>query len=95
MKALDKMPGSWIVFSTAGTQTWDEDVYHLEETPTVYAGFRVVYGGIDNRVGGEIEVQTGPIDRETGKISGFSFIHSDSNTPAIPTSFDAPEYAGK
>ncbi len=34
------------------------------------------------------QLQTGPIDRETGKISGFSFIHSDSNTPAIPTSFD-------
>ena len=36
------------------------------------------------------QLQTGPIDRETGKISGFSFIHSDSNTPTIPTSFDAP-----
>ena len=41
------------------------------------------------------QLQTGPIDRETGKISGFSFIHSDSNTPAIPTSFEAPEFAGK
>ena len=41
------------------------------------------------------QLQTGPIDPQTGKISGFSFIHSDSSTPAIPHSFDAPEYAGK
>ena len=34
------------------------------------------------------QLQTGPVDRETGKISGFSFIHSDSGTPAIPTSFE-------
>ena len=40
------------------------------------------------------QLQTGPIDRDTGKISGFSFIHSDSNKPAMPTSFDAPELAG-
>ena len=37
-------------------------------------------------------LQTGPIDRETGKISGFSFVHHDKGTPRIPTSFDAPEY---
>ena len=37
------------------------------------------------------QLQTGPIDRETGKISGFSFIHFDTDTPKIPTSFDAPE----
>ena len=37
-------------------------------------------------------LQTGPVDRETGKISGFSFIHNDPDTPHIPTSFDAPEY---
>ncbi len=39
------------------------------------------------------QLQAGPIDRETGKISGFSFIHSARNaTPAIPTSFEAAEY---
>ena len=38
------------------------------------------------------QLQTGPVDRETGKISGFSFIHNDPDTPHIPTSFDAPEY---
>ena len=37
------------------------------------------------------QLQTGPVDRETGKISGFSFIHFDTDTPKIPTSFDAPE----
>ena len=40
------------------------------------------------------QLQTGPIDQNTGKISGFSFIHSDSNTPAMPKSFEAPEFAG-
>lgn len=39
-------------------------------------------------------LQTGTIDPNTGKISGFSFIHSDSNTPAMPKAFDAPEFAG-
>ena len=38
------------------------------------------------------QLQTGPIDLKTGKISGFSFIHNDPDTPHIPTSFDAPEY---
>jgi hypothetical protein len=38
------------------------------------------------------QLQTGPIDPKTGKISGFSFIHNDTDTPHIPTSFDAPEY---
>ena len=38
------------------------------------------------------QLQTGPIDPETGKISGFSFIHNDPDEPHIPTSFDAPEY---
>ena len=38
------------------------------------------------------QLQTGTVDRETGKISGFSFIHNDPDTPHIPTSFDAPEY---
>ncbi len=38
------------------------------------------------------QLQTGPVDRETGKLSGFSFIHNDPDTPHIPTSFDAPEY---
>lgn len=38
------------------------------------------------------QLQTGPIDRETGKISGFSFVHHDKGTPRIPTSFEAPEY---
>lgn len=37
------------------------------------------------------QVQTGTRDPETGKISGFSFIHNDPDTPHIPTSFDAPE----
>jgi len=37
------------------------------------------------------QVQTGTVDRKTGKISGFSFIHNDTDTPKIPTSFDAPE----
>ena len=37
-------------------------------------------------------LQIGTPDRETGKISGFSFIHHDPDTPHIPTSFDAPEY---
>jgi hypothetical protein len=40
------------------------------------------------------QLQTGPVDQNTGKISGFSFIHSDSNMPAIPRSFEAPEVAG-
>ena len=34
------------------------------------------------------QLQTGPIDRKTGKISGFSYIHSDPDTPHIPTSFE-------
>ena len=38
------------------------------------------------------QLQTGPIDRETGKISGFSFIHNGTDTPKIPTSFEAPQY---
>ena len=38
------------------------------------------------------QLQTGPVDRETGKISGFSFIHHDKGTPRIPYSFEAPEY---
>ena len=38
------------------------------------------------------QLQAGTIDRETGKISGFSFIHHDPDTPKIPTSFEAPEY---
>lgn len=37
------------------------------------------------------QLQTGTVDRETGKISGFSFVHHDKGTPRIPTSFDAPE----
>lgn len=38
------------------------------------------------------QLQTGPFDPKTGKISGFSFIHHDKDTPRIPTSFEAPEY---
>ena len=38
------------------------------------------------------QLQTGPIDKATNKISGFSFIHSDPDTPKIPTSFEAPQY---
>lgn len=38
------------------------------------------------------QVQTGTRDPETGKISGFSFIHHDKDTPRIPYSFEAPEY---
>ena len=38
------------------------------------------------------QLQTGPVDRETGKISGFSFIHNGTDTPKIPTSFEAPQY---
>ena len=38
------------------------------------------------------QLQTGPIEPKTGKISGFSFIHNDPDEPHIPTSFDAPEY---
>ena len=38
------------------------------------------------------QLQTGPIDRDTGKISGFSFIHNGTDTPKVPTSFDAPQY---
>jgi hypothetical protein len=38
------------------------------------------------------QLQTGTVDRETGKISGFSFAHHDKDTPRIPTSFEAPEY---
>ena len=38
------------------------------------------------------QLQTGTVDRETGKISGFSFVHHDKGTPRIPTSFEAPEY---
>lgn len=38
------------------------------------------------------QLQTGPLDKATNKISGFSFIHSDPDTPKIPTSFDAPQY---
>ncbi|WP_295858234.1 hypothetical protein [uncultured Fibrobacter sp.] len=34
------------------------------------------------------QLQAGPIDRKTGKISGFSYIHSDPDTPHIPTSFE-------
>ena len=37
-------------------------------------------------------LQNGTIVRETGKLSGFSFIHHDPDTPHIPTSFDAPEF---
>ena len=38
------------------------------------------------------QLQTGPIEPKTGKISGFLFIHNDPDEPHIPTSFDAPEY---
>ncbi|MBR2211262.1 MAG: hypothetical protein IJ896_07340 [Fibrobacter sp.] len=38
------------------------------------------------------QLQTGPIDLKTGKISGFSFIHHDTDEPMIPNSFDAPSY---
>ena len=38
------------------------------------------------------QLQAGTIDRETNKISGFSFIHHDTDTPKIPTSFDAAQY---
>lgn len=38
------------------------------------------------------QLQSGTVDRETGKISGFSFVHHDKGTPRIPTSFEAPEY---
>ncbi len=38
------------------------------------------------------QLQAGPIDRNTNKISGFSFVHHDPDTPKIPTSFDAPQY---
>lgn len=38
------------------------------------------------------QLQTGPLDKETNKISGFSFIHNGTDTPKIPTSFDAPQY---
>ena len=38
------------------------------------------------------QLQTRPIDKATNKISGFSFIHNDTDTPKIPTSFDAPQY---
>lgn len=38
------------------------------------------------------QLQTGPIDKATNKISGFSFVHHDPDTPKIPTSFDAPQY---
>ena len=38
------------------------------------------------------QLQTGPIDRNTNKISGFSFVHHDPDTPKIPTSFEAPQY---
>ncbi len=38
------------------------------------------------------QLQTGPIDKATNKISGFSFIHNGTDTPKIPTSFEAPQY---
>ena len=38
------------------------------------------------------QLQSGTTDKETGKISGFSFIHSGPDTPKIPTAFEAPEY---
>ena len=38
------------------------------------------------------QLQTGTFDPKTGKISGFSFIHHDKDTPRIPFSFVAPEY---
>ena len=38
------------------------------------------------------QLQTGPIDKATNKISGFSFIHSDPDTPKLPTSFEATQY---
>jgi hypothetical protein len=38
------------------------------------------------------QLQAGPTDRNTNKISGFSFVHHDPDTPKIPTSFDAPQY---
>lgn len=38
------------------------------------------------------QLQTGTFDPKTGKISGFSFIHHDKDTPRIPYSFEAPEY---
>ncbi len=36
------------------------------------------------------QLQAGTINRRTGQLDGFSFIHSATSTPAIPTSFDAP-----
>ena len=38
------------------------------------------------------QLQAGPTDRNTNKISGFSFVHHDPDTPKIPTSFEAPQY---
>lgn len=38
------------------------------------------------------QLQTGTVNRETSKISGFSFVHHDKGTPRIPYSFEAPEY---
>lgn len=38
------------------------------------------------------QLQTGTFDPKTGKISGFSFIHHDKDTPRIPYSFEAPEF---
>ena len=38
------------------------------------------------------KLQKGTYNKETGKLDGFSFIHSDTDTPKIPTSFEAPEY---
>ena len=35
------------------------------------------------------QVQTGTLDPETGKISGFSYLHKDPDTPKIPTSFES------
>lgn len=35
------------------------------------------------------QVQTGTLDQETGKISGFSYLHKDPDTPKIPTSFES------
>ena len=73
-----------------------KQVEHKSGTWEIYGYYMLINNNMLLRAGSTTsmygQLQTGPLDPKTGKISGFSFIHNDPDEPHIPTSFDAPEY---
>ena len=73
-----------------------KQVEHKSGTWEIYGYYMLINNNMLLRAGSTTsmygQLQTGPLDPKTGKISGFSFIHNDPDTPHIPTSFDLPEY---